>query len=364
MSKRKKRTYRKDVTVGPNQRKTVRASSKKELDEKVEALKRQVASGLIVGTGKEAVDKVANEWLEFHAIDRELEQSTILGYRNTIKAHITPLFGSYSIEQLTEQIIVSLIGHRQSSSPSTRRKILLVLRLTLTFAKRRGMIAHDPMEFMRLPGQKNVSDKAMTCMSLDQAKTFLRACEGVRFGRFFKILALTGMREGELLAARPQDFTKDYAAIWIRRTMSDNLEGEAIEKDAPKTKSSRRKLPLPALARDAVIEEVEARMKEGRTHHNTLFSTSAGTPPQRQNLMRRQFRPMLKKAGLPIEMTIHDLRHTYATCALNAGIGVHLVSKMLGHASVKITLDLYSHALPEATEDAVQVVDRMFGKRA
>jgi integrase len=97
----------------------------------------------------------------------------------------------------------------------------------------------------------------------------------------------------------------------------------------------------------------------GGQAHSLLFSTREGTFHLRQNVLTRHFRPTVRAADLHPEMRFHDLRHTYATLALNAKVGVHLVSKMLGHASVKITIDLYGHALPDATAEAAATMNQV-----
>ena len=168
---------------------------------------------------------------------------------------------------------------------------------------------------------------------------------------WIEIAIATGAREGELLALRMSDIIDDYRTIRIRRTLSDSKYGNPCIKNHPKTGASRRDVSLPELARKAVLDELTRRENDGRQSHELLFSTQEGTFHLRQNVLSRYFRPILKKAELP-SMTIHDLRHTYATLALNAGVGVHIVSKMLGHASVSVTIDLYGHALPDARREA------------
>lgn len=360
MSKKKKRAFRKDVTVGDGKRKTVRAKSKKELDEKVEALKRQVAAGLVVGTGKEKVADLADAWLKFHTIDREIGQSTALSYRRVINCHIAKLFRDHKIEDLNERIILSVMELRQTMSPASRRKILLVLRMIIKYAMRRGMIIKDPMEYMRIPAQKPLTDKSHRCLDVTQTQCLIDACHGTRFGELFILLAMTGMRSGEALALRPKDFTDDFNWVTISRTLSDDVNGNPHIKDETKTDAGKRNVPLPPQARDAVLRELRVMDSKPSVPTGTLFTNSKGQIPTRQDLLQYYFRPLAKSIGLPKAMSVHDLRHTYATCALNAGIGVHLVSKMLGHSSVKITLDLYSHALPDETANAAKVIGGLF----
>jgi integrase len=90
-----------------------------------------------------------------------------------------------------------------------------------------------------------------------------------------------------------------------------------------------------------------------------VFCSTTGTPIRRQNLQRRSFKPLLKKAGLP-DIRFHDLRHTFATLTLAKGANVKTVSKMLGHSTIRVTLDVYAHVMPGMQSDALKTLDGLF----
>jgi integrase len=351
----RKKRHRRHVTIAPNQRKTVYGKTKAELEEKVRRLKAEVNAGQAVPNNRATVTDVAESWLPWHVRRRSIAESSELQYRQLLNRHIIPLFGQTPIQHLTEIGVMAKLAHRSDMSTSSQRKILLTLRLVIKHGIRQGLIGKDPTVDIPLPQQVNQTDKDMHCMSTDQAQAFLDSCEGTRFGNLFTVLLATGMRQGELLALHVDDLIDDFTAIRIRRTLSDDRNGRPKIRNQPKTAAGRRTIPIPELARDAIIDE---RKQQVGSPHKLLFSTADGTPIERQNLIRRHFRPIVKAANLTEAMTIHDLRHTYATLALNAGVGVHLVSKMLGHASIKVTIDLYSHALPEATTEVANVMQQ------
>lgn len=356
MTKGKGAKFRRDVSVGGGRRVSVYAETKRLLELKVAKLRLEAESGTLVHSQKATVTELADKWLPFHVAEKELAESTELSYSTILRKHIKPLLGMMRVQQLTEHIITQKLAHRSHLSSSTRRKICLTLHLVIKYAKRQGVISKDPMEFISLPTQRNETDREMNCMNVSQAREFIAACDGARLENLFIISLATGAREGELLSVRVTDFVDDYKVMRIRRTLSDDREGNPRIKDQPKTSASRRNVPLPEIARTAVLSELSRRITEGRQDHDLLFSTSKDTFHLRQNVLSRHFRPIIRRAMLAPSMAIHDLRHTYATLALNAGVGVHLVSKMLGHASVKITIDLYSHALPDATAEAAAIV--------
>jgi integrase len=92
-----------------------------------------------------------------------------------------------------------------------------------------------------------------------------------------------------------------------------------------------------------------------------VFPSRAGTPLSVHNVYRRNWKPLLLRVGLPTSTRLHDLRHTCATLLLSRGVPVKVVSEMLGHASVSITLDIYSHVLPDMQESAARAMDEALG---
>jgi integrase len=134
----------------------------------------------------------------------------------------------------------------------------------------------------------------------------------------------------------------------------------------PKTRASKRDIELRSEVVDALRfhrkRQLKDRMRLGGTlleERRLVFSSTVGTPIRRQNLQRRSFKPLLEEAGLP-DIRFHDLRHTFASIALAKGANINGVSKMLGHSSVKITLDVYGHLMPGMQEAILNTLDGVF----
>lgn len=360
MTEKRKKQHRRDITVGHRQRVSVYASSKRELNQKCAALLAEVHAGTFVLPNSQTVEEVSKMWLPYHVALNELTDSTRLSYEGCLNAHIVPLLGSLRVQELTEEVITRKLANRSYLSSSMRRKIFLTLHLVLKYARRKGLITKDPMEFMRAPTQRNESDRDMHCLNREQAAALFVAAGEDRLCNLFRLLLLTGARQGELLALRVDDIVEDFGLIRIRRTLSDSGEGGPRIKNETKTSAGRRDIPLGELARQAVLDEIAVRMREGRQKHELLFSSKAGTFHLRQNIMRRHFRPVLRRAKLDKGTRVHDLRHSYATLALSEGVSPHLVSKLMGHSSIKVTIDLYGHALREDTVEAARMVNGIF----
>ena len=132
-----------------------------------------------------------------------------------------------------------------------------------------------------------------------------------------------------------------------------------------KTARSRRAIPLPASAVRALAEhrrrQAEERLKLGPDYqqHDLVFATPEGGPLASRNLKRRHFRPILERAKLPADFRLYDLRHSCATLLLAAGEHPKVVSERLGHATITLTLDVYSHVLPTMQEAASEKLEQM-----
>jgi integrase len=138
----------------------------------------------------------------------------------------------------------------------------------------------------------------------------------------------------------------------------------------PKTSKSRRTIPLPA----SVVNELKAHRKEqlkerlslGQAYENCdfVFATEIGTPVLTSNLTRRHYKPILRKAELSEKIRLYDLRHTCATLLLSAGISPKVIAERLGHSTIVLTLDTYSHVLPSMQEDATNEIEQiLFAKK-
>jgi integrase len=159
------------------------------------------------------------------------------------------------------------------------------------------------------------------------------------------------MRRGELLGLKWSDVDLENGRVSIRRTLTRIDNGKRVALGDPKTNRSRRTVRLTPQATEALREHLERQLTQMDTlgdlydDQGLVFASEAGTPINPSNLRQRSFAPLLKRAGLP-HIRFHDLRHTCATLLLSKGVHPKFVQELLGHASVAITMDTYSHVLP------------------
>jgi integrase len=200
----------------------------------------------------------------------------------------------------------------------------------------------------------------MRPLSPTQARTLLDAVEGNRLEALYVLAVTTGMRQGELLGLGWEDVDPEAGTVRVRRTLTLAKGGPRLTE--PKTKGSRRSIRLTASAVEALVRHRVRQDSEGAAaggkwnDWDLVFCTRRGTPIRRDNLHDKHWKPLLKRSGLP-DTRFHDLRHTCATILLTKGVHPKIISEMLGHSSIAITLDTYSHVIPGMQEAAAKAME-------
>jgi integrase len=222
------------------------------------------------------------------------------------------------------------------------------------------MIVQNPCELCELPRQEK---KEMKYLSPEETRKFLEVAKGNKWFALFFMVIESGLRPEEYLGLQWKDIDFEQKQLSVRRAAIEK-KGGGFSFTEPKTKKSRRKIPISNSVLIALKShrrnQLEERMKIASDYQNNdlVFASELGTPLQRKNLTDRHFKPLLKKAELP-NIRLYDLRHTTATLLLSAGENPKVVSERLGHASIVLTLDTYSHVLPTMQESATDKLEKM-----
>lgn len=306
------------------------------LREKLRAAMSDAEKGMVFDASTLTVGQYLDKWIP--GIRDTVRQRTWERYEQLVRVHIKPALGSVKLKDLARIHVKGLYRDRldSSSSPRTVQYIHVTLHKALNDAVADNLIPRNVSDGLK-PSKSRRHE--MNPLNPQQAKAFLETAKGDRCKALYVLAIHYGLWQGELLGLKWADL--DTNTLQVRRTMSE-ARGGRIEED---TKSGKgRRIDLSQTAVEALRVHRERQQQEGHGSE-LIFPSSVGTPTNSKNLYWRSFKPLLKSAGLP-DIKFHELRHTCATIRFMKGQHPKRVSDILGHSSVAITLDIYSHVIP------------------
>lgn len=300
-------------------------------------------------------------WL---ASKHSLKPKTVSAYRDAINLYLRPGLGSVQLDALQPQhldrfyasIRVGRRGHELS--PSSIRRVHAVLRSALNSAVKRRYIATSPTAHIELAPEE---PKRPQPWKLDEVRRFLSDGQSDPLAPLYYLMLVTGLRRGEALGLRWTDVDLDAGKLRVVQQRTE-VRGASVL-GTPKSRRSRRILPLD--------EATITMLRKHQADQDAVRTTGVGawletghvfTMPDgrliRPEFATRNFQRLAAKLGLPV-IRLHDLRHTNASLALDAGIDLKVVSERLGHATTAITADLYTHVSGSVARDAADRLGRL-----
>jgi integrase len=351
-------------------RRTVSGVTRQEAQRKLSALQREIEQGGALGDSRQTLAQYWASWLEtVKATSEDASGSAWANHESYARLHILPRLGLVRLSKLTPQHLqdfyASLMNEAGLAS-TTVHHIHTSVHKALDAAVRLGLVARNASEYVDVPRKRHYEIKPMT---REQVRTFLEMARGERLETLYVVALATGMRQGELLALHWQDVDFDEGAIYVRWNLR-RREGVFRFKQ-PKTRKSRRRIALAVPTIEALrahrTRQIAERLKagsvwqsgsQGEQWNELVFCNEIGGPYIPSSAVRSTFIRILRRRNLPM-IRFHDLRHTCATLALSARVNPKVVSEMLGHSTIAITLDIYSHVLPDMQQDAVAVMAQL-----
>lgn len=349
------------VSMPDGKRRVCRGDTRAEVQTKMKALLAEAEQqrGMMPGNDFTTLRQFFEVWLT--GKDQSRPGRTAETYRYRIQHYAAELL-DISPNKLTAAHVQQLYTKRFKEGLSGTTVWLLhrVLHTALEAAVRQGVMIRNPTDQIDAPRKEHHEQQTWT---MQETRRFFDAIKGDRYEALFILAISTGMREGEIFGLRWP--TVDLERGWIQ--VRGNLQriNRKLTVKQTKTQASTHMIYVTPLAIDALSrhwqiqqEEREAMGDRWNNQHDLVFCSTIGTPVQYRNIIRRHYLPAIERAGIPV-IPFHDMRHTAATLLLGAGIHPKLVSEMLGHSSVKTTMDLYSHATPAMHQTATMVMQQI-----
>jgi integrase len=338
--------------------------TKKAAQEEMDKLRRSVATATYVPPKRQTLgDYLTADWLP--AVRRELAASTWESYDRNIRVHVVPRIGGVQLQQVDGALLTRFYGDlldsgrkRGNQSPGLKARTVRYMHTILSGAfddaVRWQRLIVNPATRATPPSAGESKAPEMRTWTGPQVRHFLDLCEGDRYAPAFAFLALTGCRRGEALGLRWADVDLSSATASIRQSVIPLTKASGKGREGrivARTKTDRARVIELDAATVATLRKWKAvqaaeilAMDAGYQDHGLIFCRPDGLPHHPESFSktfdRRLHQP--KYAALP-PIRLHDLRHTWATLALAAGVDVAIVSKRLGHGSPMTTWQTYQH---------------------
>ena len=347
---------------GKRRRPVVTGATRAEVVVKLRQLRNAQDKGVDIAAPPRTLAAWLDEWMtDMKALDGT-RPSTLDRYRIAIDSHIKPGLGRVRLDRLSPRDVQTFLASRSELvAPATVVKIHAVLRSALSDAERLDLVVRNVAKSVRSPSLAKPERRVLT---VDEAKRLLALAAENRLEGVFVVGLTLGLRRGEILGLRWPDVDLENRVLHVRQAVQ--RAGGSLRIVEPKTHRSRRVLPIPAITVPA-FERQRARQAAERLaagpdwqDNGLVFASTLGTPMEPRNVNRR-FEILRASADLDW-LRMHDLRHACATFLIGHGVDHRTVMDVLGHSTIRLTLDTYTHVLDERMRAAAEAMDRAFGE--
>ncbi len=362
------------VTIGVNpktgapKRKYIYGKERKEVARKMTDLKKELFDGTYVEPSNMKLSEWLDSWIEGRK--SSLAYSTYNNYKVMIRNHLKPEIGDLKLKELKTRQVQELLNYKLEEgridgdgglSPRTVKYIYQTLHAALEQAIKERLITNNVCKAVEVP--KKQDEKQLHTWDKSQVNKFLETARGYDCFILHYLALNTGMRRGELLGLKWKDISLDKRRIEVNRQLVRTDQGLIFKK--VKTAAGNRTIPI---TDDVVTELKRHKIKQGENKlalgeaynkkNDLVGSNKIGNPIDPRNLFR-EFKRVIKEAGLP-EIRFHDTRHTFSTLFLQNGGSIKILQQILGHSSITVTIDTYSHVTEEMLIEAEKKMKTMY----
>ncbi len=342
------------ISLPNGKRKNVYGKTRREVQESIAQVRREVDAGMH-GTkdGEQPLRTFAKDWLDHHR--HRLRSHTFSNYESIWRVHLDRI-GDIQLVKLKPMDIQQHYTRKlQSLSATSVHHIHAFLHVVLDSAVRLGIIPRNYADYVDAPGLRTAE---MVPLNESDARKLMASVQGHRHEAIIIMALATGMREGELLGLRWEAIDWERGVVHVETTL--HMVKGTFVLEPPKSRTSRRALPLLTYVREVLLRHQQHQHEERAlmgaawgNAWNLVFTTEAGLP-LRYDQFVRQFHALMAMCALPTTTRFHDLRHTFATLLIERGVSVKVVSELLGHSSIAITLAVYAHVTQRMRDNAIQ----------
>jgi len=342
--------------------------TKKEAEALLARMLTELEDGVYIDAKKTSVSGYLDKWIA--SIKGSVSSTTHERYKQLCDKHLKPTIGNIALNKLqairiSELYSVAMESGRIDGKGGLSKQTVLhmhrVLKRALSQAVKWGLISRNPCDAVDNIPKPNKKERLT--FTTEETLSLLEQLEGNRLQLPVLLAVTTGMRRGEILGLRWKDIDLDKKRLCIRQIVIETRE-YGLEVKQPKTDSSSRTIALPRIAIEAIkkyrVEQAQLclQLGKGLTPESMLFDEFSGL--NIPNRITVNFRSFIKTHGFK-HVTFHDLRHTHATHLLEQNIHPKIVSERLGHSTIALTMNTYSHVMPTMQEEAANKVDDMLG---
>jgi integrase len=350
---------------GPDgKRRWVSAKTKTECWGKLNAAMTDADRGILPSPATLTVEKYLSGWLTDN-VEGKLARASHDAYKRDVHYHIIPSLGRRKLMDLTPADVRRFYRKKRDEGLSNRslEYIHTTLRKALQDARNDGTITRNPTDGIKPHKTPQGAAKESKALDPMQVQALLSAASEERLAALYVVALHTGLRRGEVLGLLWNDVNLEAGTLSVMRSL--DVDGTL---KTPKNLASRRTLKLTPRALAALkahkVRQNEERLKAGADvweDHNLVFPNTIGKPMNAGNFYRREFQPLLKRAGLGGEdFSFHSLRHTFATTLAARGVHPSTAQKMLAHSDIRMTLAIYTHATDEMQDVATAALESAF----
>jgi len=352
-------TYQGALRLPDGRRKYVYGGSREEVRRKLGAAIHALETGTLSDARGLSVGEFLDQW-SAEVVKPNVRPWTFAGYEVHVRLHLKPTIGSVPLDKLTPMHVQQLMNRKiaEGLKPKSVRYIRGTLRTALNHGVRWGLITRNAAALVASPRVERYEVKPFTP---EEARTFLLSLKGDRLEALYSVALTMGLRQGEALGLRWQDVDLELGYLRVSKQLQ-RIDGQ-LQLVEPKTSRSRRSLAMPAsivagLREHQTRQNNEKRLAGDRwTDGGFVFATPEGNPLD-GTAISKQFHHHLERVGLG-QRRFHDLRHSCATLLLVQGVSPRVVMEVLGHSQIGLTMNTYSHVIPELRREAADRMDHL-----